>query len=310
MVKVPRFNNLYGLKKLLALDLDGKLGIRSHNQDRVVVITGNEGKGKSNLALGIFETWYKDLLKVTDYSEEYIKFFGANKVEFITALATAPRYSMIVHDESLKDLYSRDSISDFNKSLNKAYYVVRGRNLFTVFVAPSILDLDSNFRKRRVSGVMHVYSAGKVAYYGRKKLNKLIPALANMQKYNARPEVKNAMDDRMKLIKPDFTDTFPLYKGVLLEKYLARKENNMEATVQELMNKFGKEEDEETQKGKKGATTVEDLYFDQVKGYVEQGMSKSQMQKETGLGYRALHKIVLAVKKDERYNRTISANLE
>lgn len=302
MSKCPRFNNLYGIRKLLKLDLDGKLGIRSRNQDRVVVITGNEGKGKSNLALGIFEIWYKELLEVKDYDESYIKWFGANKVEFITALANAPRYSMIVHDESLKDLYSRDSISDFNKSLNKAYYVVRGRNLFTIFVAPSILDLDSNFRKRRVSGVMHVYSAGKVAYYGRRKLNKLIPALSNMQKYNARPDPKYAKDDFNKLIRPDFTDTFPLYKGVLLEKYMARKENNMEETVQELMSKFGKDEDESDSKKKKksGPTSNVQDVVDEVRPLLKRGLTIKEMQKETGLSYHMLSKAKYAVKKEEK----------
>jgi hypothetical protein len=284
MSKCPRFNNMYGIKKLLALDLDGKLGMRTKNQDRVVVVTGNEGKGKSNLLLGMNDYWYVDLLKVKNYGEEFIKYFGANKKEFVWALANAPKYYFITHDESLKDLYARDAISTFNKDLNKAYFVIRGKNLFTALACPSILDLDPNFRKRRVSGMYHVYSAGKVAYYGRKKLNKLIPALMKMSIYNARPDPKYAKDDYGKLIRPDFTDTFPLYNGPLLPAYLKRKDSNMEGTVKELLDKYGSDEEAQTKK-KKGPKSQAEELLPKYRVLLESGLGTKEIAKRMDISY-------------------------
>lgn len=263
----------------------------------------------------MFEFWYRGDSTIPmlnlgkEYDKSYIRYLGANKKEFVTALATAPKYHFIAHDEALKDLYARDAISDFNKSLNRCYFIIRGKNLITAFCCPSILDLDPQFRKRRISGMLHVYAKGKVAYYGRDKLNKLIPALAKMSIYSARPDPKNALDLNGRLIAPDFTDTFPLYEGVLLEDYLKRKDANMESTVQDLVNKFGGDEVATDSKIKKkgGSAKSLDLFYDDIKELAQQGKTNGFIQKKLGVGYRVVHEARAEMKKQEKYERTLNS---
>ena len=299
---------MFGVKRVLKIDLDGKSGLRSKNQDRVVVVTGGEGKGKSNLLLGMFDIWYKELLEVKDYDESYIKYFGANKKEFITGMYVAPKYHMIVHDEALKDLYARDSISSFNKDLNKAYFVIRGKNLYTALACPSILDLDPNFRKRRIWGMFHVYSAGKVAYYGRDKLNKLIPALMKMSMYNARPDPRNARDEKYKLIAPDFTDTFPMYKGVLLKRYLERKDSNMDKIVKELVDKYADgDEGEEDNLHIKTRDKVDLALMPKVKKLLDEGVSIKDIRKQMHTNYYSLRRIIARITLEKKDDSETSA---
>jgi hypothetical protein len=257
----------------------------------------------------MFDYWYTDLYGMKDYGEHMITHFCANKKEFVLSLSTAPKYYMVVHDEALKDLYARDAISSFNKDLNKAYFVIRGRNLYTALACPSILDLDPNFRKRRIHGMYHVYSAGKVAYYGRKKLNKLIPALMKMQIYNARPDPKNALDDHSKHIVPDFTDTFPLYKGVLLEKYMARKDKNMKGTVDDLMKRYGADDTDENgdpigKKAKKGDAMAE-KFAPRVKKMLDEGMRMSHICKKLNIGYAMGQRARLFLEESSQTNSSV-----
>jgi len=269
------------------MDLDGKTGIRSSDNDRVYAITGPERRGKSHLLLNMFDYWYISLLEIKDYGEEMIKHFAANKKEFVLSLSTAPKFYMAIHDEILKDLYARDSISTFNKDLNKAYFIIGGKNLWTGLACPSILDLDSNFRKRRTHGMFHVYQRGKVAFYNREKLDILLPALERMSKYNSRPDPKNARDEYGKKITPTYTDTFPRYEGPLLKVYLERKNKNMQGTVDDLMKKHGKEEDSHAKQGT-GQIPFEPFKPELWHGFNNK-QSVKQLQKETGLSYPMIH---------------------
>lgn len=225
-----RFNNLFGVSKILELDLLGRRGIKSKNKDRVTLITGYEGTGKSNLMLHMFEIWLK--LIGENNQKEYIKYIGDNQKTFITGLTKSPKYFMVVHDEAAKDLYGRSAMSSFSKDLNVAYQIIRGANLHTVLIIPSILDLDSFFRKRRVTQMYHVYSEGKVAYFTKSRIRKLLPRLSNASKYNEDP---NVMDMG---VAPLFTDTFPLYEGIYLNDYLSQKNSNIEQVREELYKKY------------------------------------------------------------------------
>ena len=227
---VRRFNNMYGIKKILAVNLDGRRGIRSKNKDRVTVITGYEGNGKSNLLLCMFEEWCR--LIEHDIKPKDIVHIGDNSKTFIQALSASTRYKMVTHDEAGKDLYSRDAMSSFSKDLNKAYQVIRGRNLHTILVIPSILDLESFFRKRRVTQMFHVYAPGKVAYFSKKRLRTLIPRLKEAAKRDDDP------DPSQMGVTPMFTDSFPIYEGTLKEAYESRKSDNMQEVIDELEEKY------------------------------------------------------------------------
>lgn len=228
-----RYTNLEGCKKVLHLDLDGKKGIRSKNKDRVTLITGYEGSGKSTFALHLFEAWYNILDQ--KISIDLINLFSDNQKGFVTALNTAQKYQMVVHDEAGKDLYSRNAMSSFSKDLNVAYQVIRGSNLHTVLILPHILDLDSFFRKRRVTQLFHVYEEGKIAYFTKKRLRQMMPKLIKMAQKNEEP-------DPLLAGNPLFFDTFGQYFGIFEQKYLENKQKNIQEIKDYLCEKYVNDE--------------------------------------------------------------------
>lgn len=224
-----RFKNLKGAYQVLNLDLSGKNGIKTKNKDRVTIVTGYEGVGKSTFVLHLFEHWFK-LLNIP-LTHDLITYFGDNQKTFISALNTAPQYYMVVHDEAGKDLYTRNAMSTFTKDLNVAYQVIRGANLHTILIIPHILDLDSFFRRRRITQCFHVYGEGKVAYFTKKRLRQLMPKITKM--------AQNSDDiDLLSVGQPLFLDTFGKYEGIFLKDYLERKKNNINETKQYLYDKY------------------------------------------------------------------------
>lgn len=262
MRKCPRFNGLYGIRKILAIDLDGDKGIRTADWDRVGVIVGPERMGKSHLLLWIYDIWYNELLKDTSYGPEFIEFVGSNKKEFISALKKIYKFGLAAHDEAIKDLYNLDGNKKFSKEINKAYAIIGGKNLHSILVLPNILTLNKFFREWRVKYLINVYSRGKLAYYGYEKLNELLPALDQMSKGRARPNISKACNiSTFKRIMPDFTDTYTKYTGVLLKPYLERKEANMNATISEL----DEDEDSPKEKKKMGPQGLTELFSQKVR---------------------------------------------
>jgi len=295
--KCPRFNNLYGIRKILKLDLDGDKGIRTADWDRVGVIVGPERIGKSHLLQWIFDIWYKELLQDPEYNESYIKFLGANKREFIDALKTIYRFGLAAHDEAIKDMYNMDGNKKFSKQINKAYAIIGGKNLHTILVLPNILTLNKFFREWRVKYCIHVFGRGKLAYYGYEKLNELLPALDQMSKGKTRPDISKACNCVTGIkILPDFTDTYPKYDGVLLKPYLERKSNNMEQVIEELDRDLNDEE-EVVQKKKVGAPdqsevfrqAVRDRYFGKGKWFGKP-MKKRYIQQDLDITPQMLNK--------------------
>lgn len=268
--------------------MDGKKGIRSKNKDRVSVIGGYEGMGKSNLLLQMWSYWTNDLLGVT-ITKDHIVYIGDNKETFASALKSADKYWMVTHDEAVRDLYGRKAMSNFNTSLNQMYAVIRGRNLHTILVIPSILDLDSFFRRRRVTTYYHVYEEGKVAVFFGDTLRRLIPAMQRMAESNAHPDPMKAKDKDGWPIRPDFFDSFGLYKGILLEPYLERKEKNMEETIEDTFDS-GEEKKE---------VSLKDVYYEEVVEMLNKtDLSMNEIGKKMKLNPRLISSIRAEAKKN------------
>ena len=192
--------------------------VTKNDWDAVYVIVADEGFGKSNLGLHIAEYWYKKLNK---NKKENIKHVSLDLKEWLQDLKNLPRYHLTIYDEA-GDLASRRSMSDVNYAVMKTYQVIRGLNLFSILVLPSLWDLDSFFVKRRLRGMFYVYERGKVAFWNRKKLREMVGI-------NANKPVRDYF-----IVKPTFTDTFPKYTGILSEEYKQKKEKKMQGIRQEI----------------------------------------------------------------------------
>lgn len=199
---------------------------RAHQdkQDTVLIITGNEGIGKSNLLLDIIEEWEK----IT--GEHFtIDNVGLNQEQWIHAISIAKKTVGIApFDEAGDGLLSRDAMSDFNRDVVKMYIVIRGLSLLTVLVLPSFWYLDKFFRMHRVKGLFFVYSRGKVAFWNKKQIKKII--------------MKGDDNQDVWVAKPSFRDSFPLYTGHLREGYEIRKAEKIAAVTKAMEEKYAKGE--------------------------------------------------------------------
>lgn len=172
--------------------------------DTVIAIDGDEGVSKSNLNLHMLDYWCE--LLNGECKPEDIKHMCLTGNDFIDDLSDSIPNEYISFDEA-GELDSRRAMSDFNVKISQAYQVIRADRLFTTLVLPSFWDLETRFRLRRVKALFHVYARGKVAVYLKDKVRLLC-------QLNEHRKIKSYYG-----VSPDFYANFPIYKGVLADKY-------------------------------------------------------------------------------------------
>ena len=194
-------------------------GLHKKDYDAVYGMFGDEGTGKSNMLLHLLEYWVtKKYGKVT---AEDIKYIQLNIVDWAKSLSDVNKGDVCIWDEG-GELSNKRSISNLNLAITQAYNIIRGDNLFSLIGMPSPFDLDGYFTKRRMRGMFFVYGRGRVAFWSRDRLRKVIAL-------NQYKRVKSVW-----VVKPTFFDTFPKYKGVLTEPYADKKKEFMKDTRREL----------------------------------------------------------------------------
>ena len=92
------------------------------------------------------------------------------------------------------------------------YQIIRADNIFTVLILPDIWYIDSYFRNTRIKGLFYVTKRGRVAFWGGNKLRKML-------ELNQQRQIKKYF-----VVQPNFTDKYPIYKGVMAEEYKKLKE--------------------------------------------------------------------------------------
>lgn len=192
--------------------------LRKEDYDNLWIIEGEEGIGKSNLGLWSLDYWtYISGCKAT---AKDIRYICPNMLLFVKELSTIEKYKMVVYDEG-GELSNLRIMDKFNYMLSRSYKKIRGFNLFTVIILPSVFDLNPYF-VRRARGIISVYKRGKFAYWSKEKLRTAI----QLNQYYKRKT--------MWRVQPLFYDTFPKYDGVLKEPYLERKNEDMENDLKNL----------------------------------------------------------------------------
>ena len=107
--------------------------VKEADQDRVFIITGREGSGKSWLAMQL--AGYLD----PTFSLDDVCFTSET---FGKRIREVNKFKGIVFDESFSGLSSKGALSKENKKLIKILIECRQRNLFLFIVLPSIFILD------------------------------------------------------------------------------------------------------------------------------------------------------------------------
>jgi len=129
------------------------------DQDRVYVITGREGLGKSTLAMQLAY-----VVHPTFTLDNIV--FTANQFE--ERIKKAKRNEAIIFDEAFNGLSSKGAISKENKRLVRILMMCRQRNLFIFIVLPSYFLLEKYiglFRSTALFNVLASRKNFKLRYY-------------------------------------------------------------------------------------------------------------------------------------------------
>jgi len=109
--------------------------------DIVVAITGYEGSGKSTFAVLLSEICKKN------YGYKYT--FPKNPAEFLTAL-NDDTIKILIVDEAIVNLYSRNSMSSENKQFVELLTMCRSKNKIMLFLIPRLRNIDIYLRADRI----------------------------------------------------------------------------------------------------------------------------------------------------------------
>lgn len=127
--------------------------------DLVIVITGEEGVGKSTLALILA------ILIDLKFNLKRNLIFSPTKEKMAQKIQSLPRRSCIVADEAIKILYKMEYWSGVQKYLNKLFAVCRDDNHVVILCIPNFQDLNKYFRSHRAKLWFHVIDRGTVVAF-------------------------------------------------------------------------------------------------------------------------------------------------
>ena len=140
------------------------------DKDAVVAITGDEGDGKSTLAVWcIIESLRlqgKTEEEIITMFNEYI-IYSPTKDQLIEKVVKLPRYSVFSADEAIKILYKMNWYTDIQKFLNVIYALCRKENKATILCMPRFTDFNEFFRNHRIRYWIHVLERGRAVLFAK-----------------------------------------------------------------------------------------------------------------------------------------------
>lgn len=144
------FNDYYIAPPIKAMLRASKKNVLEHDWDRVYLIDGNEGSGKSllGLQLGYFLDPTLNIDRVT--------FSGK---EFSDAIDKATKGQCIIFDEAFNGLGSSGATGKMNKLIVRKLMECRQRNLFIIVILPTIFLLQKYAAIFRSKALFHVYTS-------------------------------------------------------------------------------------------------------------------------------------------------------
>ena len=125
-----------------------KKKINTKDRDYVLLVDGEEGSGKSVLAMQI--GYYIDPTLCLDR-------VVMNGTDFMNAIKGAGKGQCVIYDEAYSGLSSRGSLSEINNLIVSLMTEMRQKNLFVIVVLPSFFILDKYVSLWRSRSLVHCY---------------------------------------------------------------------------------------------------------------------------------------------------------
>lgn len=136
--------------------------------DNIIVIDGDEGVGKTEMAMGT--CYYVSYKTSREYNIENIFFDLDSVIKF----ASSTKEQIIHFDEAVLGLLTTEWQNKLQQKFNKLVMVARKKKHFMVLCIPKFHRLSQYIIEERTIGLVHVYSRnnmqkGRFCYYTKKK---------------------------------------------------------------------------------------------------------------------------------------------
>lgn len=290
---VKVFPNLAPIKKYMHYEYKDMVEEKS---DRVTIISGYEGSGKSYLEMDLYEYWYKKVLKIGLGNKEKELFCTTNEdwAKGLVYVKNHP-YHRLTHDEGVILVYSKDATTKKNKVINKAFKQIRGKRIYHTILIPQVHRIDKELREDRIRMLLFVFkSKGEryVAVYPKMRFNSLMAEL-HRQLESVAKDVKGVPSVLSCSTKPLFVCKIPLYKGDMLNIYGNKKEKNMDEAINKVAEEVGVIEE----KHKKSIS--KDTRNELIYAEIQKGRTKTEMARKWGLTLPAIISIVKKFKEKQ-----------
>lgn len=198
-----------------------------HDFDTWVIISGDEGEGKSLLGKQI-ASMAQYLLNIEKREVSAHIVFDPNT--FIKVIKECKKSSIIIFDEATTGLHSRKSMSNINIGLISAAAQYRKKNLFVIIILPAFHDLDKNIAIHRTRCLLNVYvdkfKRGFFSYFTKEQKRKLY---VDGKKYYD-----------MRIVKPEFRGRYMHWSSFDELEYEKQKDESIgrDLEVKEVKNKW------------------------------------------------------------------------
>lgn len=209
--------------------LDKAIHSRMKEKDAIFLYCGEEGSGKSNLMLTNI-----DYIDEKTNSNTRIEHITRTLKELAVVLRMCKDEEQIALDEG-SELASDNQYESIVKGIKKAFTVMRQKRLIVHICFTNPNRIHTYFREDRVKGIFFIKKQGLIYFYTRKRFQSI---MNNIKKYESGIKSIATFTNHA----PSLIDTFPKYKGKLLEAYLKRKKENIQQILDELYDDFGVDE--------------------------------------------------------------------
>lgn len=194
------------------------------DEDRLLLIDGGEGAGKSTLGLQIG--------KYIDPSLDLTR-VCFNATEFREAILKANKGQVVIYDEAFTGLSSRSSLSSVNRVLVSLMMQMRQQNLCVIIILPTFFLLDKYAAIFRSTVLIHVYRTKGIRGYFKvfnRKLKTLL-YLYGSKTYNYSPRIGERKKKKLfTRFKGRFYGVFALGDEEMDKKYRDLKMKALEAS--------------------------------------------------------------------------------
>jgi ABC-type dipeptide/oligopeptide/nickel transport system ATPase component len=208
-----------------------------NDDDVMLLIVGETGTCKSAFALHLGSLIGKENFTIDNVSIDKETFPG-----MLSHVKQIRHPRVAVNDEA--NINRRNALTKYNKNVLEVYLAIRGFNIVHLWNNPSLEILDRPFVEERINGVILITTKSKdkpriYYYFPKAGIIKILDKYKNLKI----PTLKKV---RRKYAA--FRGWFRDYNGDLKEAYLKKKNERMNAVVDNFFDQHG-EKDEYTYKG-------------------------------------------------------------